>query len=82
MLDALEVFSGAFSKVQRCRLLAAACTAAERLEMTKHKCPLEGEIYPALPTLTIAYLAARRTNTTAIYAVRLGAHSRGTRIAT
>lgn len=44
--------------------------------MTKQKSPLEVEIYPALPTLTIAYLAAGPTPTRPSTLQRLSAHSK------
>lgn len=46
------------SKVQRCRLLVAGSTVAEQLAMTKQQSPLEVQIYPLPPTLTIAYLCS------------------------
>lgn len=44
--------------------------------MTKQQSPLEVEIYPALPTLTIAYLAAGPTPTRPSTLQRLSAHSK------
>lgn len=44
------------SKIQRRRLLAAGSAVGERLAMTKQSSPLEVQIYPLPPTLTIAYL--------------------------